>query len=239
MLALCETVQCRRQQMLRYFGQDSGACGNCDTCLQPPESFEGTVPAQKLMSTIVRLQRERGQQFGAGHLVDILLGNETERVVRLGHTELSTFGIGTELSGPQWRGVVRQLLAQGLLQVQGAYGVLALTDASAGVLRGEVPVHLRREVEPVRAAARPRTKAAPVELDQAGQELFTALRSWRAGVAKEQGVPAYVVFNDATLAGIARARPADLPQLRAISGVGEAKLDRYGEAVLGVLAGEG
>ena len=239
MLALCETVQCRRQQLLRYFGQDSGPCGNCDTCLQPPESFEGTVPAQKLMSTIVRLQRERGQQFGAGHLVDILLGNETERVVRLGHTELSTFGIGTELSGPQWRGVVRQLLAQGLLQVQGAYGVLALTDASAGVLRGEVPVHLRREVEPVRAAARPRTKAAPVELDQAGQELFTALRSWRAGVAKEQGVPAYVVFNDTTLAGIARARPADLPQLRAISGVGEAKLDRYGEAVLGVLAGEG
>ncbi|MGC0250396.1 DNA helicase RecQ [Pseudactinotalea sp. Z1748] len=238
MLALCETVQCRRQQLLRYFGEDSAPCGNCDTCVQPPESFDGTVAAQKLMSTIVRLQRERGQQFGAGHLVDILVGNENERVLRERHTDLSTFGIGTELSGAQWRGVVRQLLAQGLLQVQGAYGVLAITDAAAAVLRGQTQVWLRSEPERVRAAARTPARTAPVDLDEPAQELFAALRTWRAGVAKEQGVPAYVVFNDATLAGIAQARPGTLTGLRSISGVGDAKLERYGDAVLQVLAGQ-
>ncbi|MGC0144989.1 DNA helicase RecQ [Pseudactinotalea sp. Z1732] len=238
MLALCETVRCRRQQLLRYFGEDSAPCGNCDTCVQPPESFDGTVAAQKLMSTIVRLQRERGQQFGAGHLVDILVGNENERVLRERHTDLSTFGIGTELSGAQWRGVVRQLLAQSLLQVQGAYGVLAITDAAAAVLRGQTQVWLRSEPERVRAAARTPARTAPVDLDEPAQELFAALRTWRAGVAKEQGVPAYVVFNDATLAGIAQARPATLTGLRGISGVGDAKLERYGDAVLQVLAGQ-
>jgi len=237
MLALCETVECRRQQLLRYFGQDSAACGNCDTCLNPPEAFDGTVPAQKLMSTIVRLQRERGQQYGAGHLVDILLGRETERVLRFGHTGLSTFGIGTELGEAEWRGVVRQLLAQGLLEVRGEYGVLALTEAAAGVLRGEQEVRLRREPERQRVARTPRAKAAPLDLDEPQQELFQQLRSWRAATAKEQGVPAYVVFPDATLAAIAQTRPGTLGELRGISGVGDAKLERYGQAVLGVVAG--
>ncbi|WP_298584947.1 DNA helicase RecQ [uncultured Kocuria sp.] len=237
MLALCETVQCRRQQLLRYFGEASGPCGNCDTCLNPPEAFDGTVPAQKLMSTIVRLQRERGQQFGAGHLVDILLGRETERVVRMRHTELTTFGIGTELSDQEWRGVVRQLLAQGLLQVQGEYGVLAITDAAGEVLRGQKEVRLRREPERGKAARRPRTAAAAPVLDEPQQELFQQLRAWRSTVAKEQGVPAYVVFNDATLSAIAQSRPGSLGELRGISGVGDAKLERYGQAVCDVVTG--
>ncbi|MFW6186599.1 MAG: DNA helicase RecQ [Actinomycetota bacterium] len=236
MLALCETVQCRRQQLLRYFGEESGPCGNCDTCLDPPEAFDGTVPAQKLMSTIVRLQRERGQQFGAGHLVDILLGRETDRVVRMRHTELTTFGIGTELGEQEWRGVVRQLLAQGLLQVQGEYGVLALTGAAGEVLRGQKEVRLRREPARAKPARAARAGAARPVLDEPQQELFEQLRAWRATTAKEQGVPAYVVFNDATLAAIAQARPSSLGELRGISGVGDAKLERYGEAVRQVVA---
>ncbi len=240
MLALCETVQCRRQQLLAYFGEVGEPCGNCDTCLSPPKSFDGTVPAQKVMSTILRLQRERGQQFGAGHVVDILLGRETERMVKFRHTDLSTFGIGTELGDTEWRGVVRQLLAQGLLQVQGEYGVLALTDAAAEVLGGRRQVMLRIEPERTRAPRSARSagaKGAVLDLDDSGQELFQRLRTWRAEVAKEQGVPAYVVFNDATLAGIAQARPAGEAALRGISGVGEAKLARYGPAVLEVVAG--
>ncbi|MFF0944517.1 DNA helicase RecQ [Kocuria sp. CPCC 205300] len=237
MLALCETVQCRRQQLLRYFGEASGPCGNCDTCLNPPEAFDGTVPAQKLMSTIVRLQRERGQQFGAGHLVDILLGRETERVVRMRHTELTTFGIGTELGDQEWRGVVRQLLAQGLLQVQGEYGVLAITDAAGEVLRGQKEVRLRREPERGKTVRKPRTGAAAPVLDEPQRELFQQLRTWRASAAKEQGVPAYVVFTDATLAAIAQARPSSPGELRGISGVGDAKLERYGQAVLQAVAG--
>ncbi|MCM3687521.1 DNA helicase RecQ [Kocuria rosea] len=237
MLALCETVQCRRQQLLRYFGEASGPCGNCDTCLDPPEAFDGTVPAQKLMSTIVRLQRERGQQFGAGHLVDILLGRQTERVVRMRHTELTTFGIGTELSDQEWRGVVRQLLARGLLQVQGEYGVLGITGAAGEVLRGQQQVLLRRESERRKAPRTSRTGAAVPALDEPQQELFQRLRAWRSGVAKEQGVPAYVVFTDATLAAIAQARPDSLSELRAVSGVGDAKLERYGESVRQVVAG--
>ncbi|MVA75541.1 DNA helicase RecQ [Auraticoccus sp. F435] len=239
MLALCETVECRRQQLLAYFGEPSEPCGNCDTCLSPPEAFDGTVPAQKLMSTIVRLQRERGQAFGAGHLVDILLGRENDRVRRSRHHELSTWGIGTELGEQEWRGVVRQLLAQGLVQVQGEYGVLALTEAGGEVLRGRRPVRLRREAprREQERARRGRRGTSGLDLDPEQQELFQRLRAWRAGVAQEQGVPAYVVFSDATLAGIATARPADEAALRAVSGVGEAKLTRYGAAVLEVVAG--
>lgn len=233
MLALCETVQCRRVQLLGYFGQPSEPCGNCDTCLAPPDTLDGTVPAQKLLSTIVRLQREHRQQYGAGHLVDILLGKDTERIRRFGHDRLTTYGIGGELSEQEWRGVVRQLLAQGLLQVQGEYGVLAITEAAAEVLGGRREVRLRREQERVRRSAK--AKAAPIALDDAQQELYQRLRAWRSEVAREQGVPAYVVFSDATLAGIAATRPGDEGALRGVSGVGDAKLDRYGAAVLEVV----
>ena len=144
-LALCETVTCRRSQLLAYFGQEGTApCGNCDTCLQPPQAWDGTIPAQKLLSTVVRLDR-RGQRYGAGHLIDILLGRTTQRVTQFGHDDLTTFGIGTELSEVEWRGVVRQLLAAGLLAVEGEYGVLGLTPASGEVLRGERELMLRRE----------------------------------------------------------------------------------------------
>ncbi len=236
MLALCETVECRRVQLLGYFGQPSSACGNCDTCLSPPEAWDGTVPAQKLLSTVVRLWRERHQRFGAGHLIDILLGRETERVRAQSHAELKTFGIGTELGEQEWRGVVRQLLAQGLLGVASdGYGTLVITDASASVLDGSRVVMLRREtVRPTRAT---KSKAG-AELPDDARPLFERLREWRAGVAREQGVPAYIVFGDATLRGIALTKPSSLEQLGTISGVGEKKLESYGEGVLGVVSAE-
>ncbi|MGN6326678.1 DNA helicase RecQ [Pseudolysinimonas sp.] len=236
MLALCETVQCRRQQLLGYFGQESAPCGNCDTCLAPPETIDGTVPAQKLLSTVVRLKRERNQRFGAGHLIDILLGKSTERVRQHGHDELRTYGIGTELSEQEWRGVVRQLLAQGLLGVgSDGYGTLVITDASAAVLSGERTVLLRREAPRATRASKQRAGA---ELPEEARPLFERLREWRAGVAREAGVPAYIVFGDATLRGIALTRPGSLDELAAISGVGEKKLESYGEGVLAVVGEE-
>src|SRR3954468_492399 len=162
MLALCETVECRRGRLLTYFGQppeDDRGCGNCDTCLNPPESWDGTIAAQKLLSPVLRLQRERGQKFGAGQSIDILLGRETEKVTQFRHHELSTFGIGTELREAEWRGVVRQLLAQGLLAVEGDYGTLVLTERSAEVLRGDVKVMMRREA-PQQKIKAPRARAA-------------------------------------------------------------------------------
>jgi len=241
MLALCETVECRRVRMLAYFGEDSGACGNCDTCLAPPESWDGTVPAQKLLSTVWRLKKERNQRFGAGQAVDILLGRETDQVKRFNHDSLSVFGIGSELRESEWRGVIRQLLAQSLLAVEGDHGTLALTESSTEVLAGRRAVMMRREPErPLRAAraSRAARAAAPqVELGTEGVTLFERLRAWRAAAAKEQGVPAYVIFHDATLRQIAADVPASLAQLGKVSGVGETKLARYGQQILDVLAG--
>ncbi|WP_329044830.1 DNA helicase RecQ [Amycolatopsis sp. NBC_01488] len=240
MLALCETVECRRVQILNYFGQQGEPCGNCDTCLSPPEKFDGTIPAQKLLSTIVRLRNERRQKFGAGQVIDILLGKTTPKVTQFQHDTLKTFGIGTELREPEWRAVVRQLLAQGLLAVEGDYGSLVLTEASAEVLGGDREVMLRREPERAAAAkVRGTRKAAPAaDLPAEAAPLFERLRAWRAGVAKEQGVPAYVVFHDATLRQIATQRPASLAELGTVSGVGENKLAKYGEGVLEALTAE-
>ncbi|GAA1731756.1 DNA helicase RecQ [Microcella frigidaquae] len=240
MLALCETVECRRAQLLAYFGQElpGGRCGNCDTCLNPPESWDGTVPAQKLLSTIVRLDRERRQRYGAGQLIDILLGKRTPRVEQLGHADLATFGIGTELSDVEWRGVVRQLLAQGLLAVHGdGYGTLVLTEASGTVLRGERTVALRREVVRASRSGRSRSAAAS-DLPPAAAPLFERLRAWRAATARALGAPAYVVFADATLRGIALTEPSTLDELSQVSGVGAAKLERFGDAVLAIVRGE-
>ena len=235
MLALCETIECRRVQLLAYFGQASTACGNCDTCLSPPETWDGTVPAQKLLSTVVRLKRERNQSFGAGHLIDILLGKSNDRVRQHSHDELSTYGLGQELSEQEWRGVVRQLLAQGLLAVQGEYGILVLTEASATVLSGSRKVMLRREApRPSKAAKR----AIAADLPGEALPLFERLRSWRAEQAREQGVPAYIVFGDATLRGIAVTRPATIAELGGISGVGEKKLEQYGESLLEVVSAQ-
>ncbi|MET4780325.1 ATP-dependent DNA helicase RecQ [Glaciihabitans sp. UYNi722] len=239
MLALCETVECRRVQLLAYFGEISTPCGNCDTCLSPPEAWDGTVPAQKLLSTVVRLQRERNQKFGAGQIIDILLGKTTPRVTQYDHGSLSTFGIGTELGEQEWRGVVRQLLAQGVLAVNSdGYGTLITTESSAAVLGSQRSVMLRREPErPTRAARARRTALA--DLPASAAPVFEQLRTWRAAEAKEQGVPAYVIFHDATLREIATGIPSTLAELGTMSGVGENKLAKYGEAILGVLGAAG
>ncbi|KQO60294.1 DNA helicase RecQ [Curtobacterium sp. Leaf261] len=245
MLALCETIECRRVRLLAYFGQEfapggreSTACGNCDTCIAPPEAWDGTVPAQKLLSTIVRLEREHRQRYGAGHLVDILVGKRSPRVAELGHDALSTFGIGADLGEQEWRAVVRQLLAQGFVAVAGdGYGTLVLSPTSADVLGGRTSVRMRRE--PIRAsrpARATRRAAAQPDMPTEAVPLFEALRVWRSTQAKERSVPAYVVFSDATLRGIAATRPDSIEQLAEVSGVGAAKLETYGELVLEVVA---
>jgi ATP-dependent DNA helicase RecQ len=255
MLALCETAGCRRQQMLAYFGETgTPACGNCDTCLSPPSVWDGTVAAQKLLSTVVRLGRRGGPAFGAGQPIDILLGRRTPKVLSYGHDSLSTFGIGTELSEGEWRGVVRQLLASGLLAVKGDHGTLALTDLSGEVMRGERQVTFRRD--PPKAPAPPRSKRgaaggsgaggsgagaaagrpAAVELPPEAEPVFERLRAWRTSVAKELGMPPYVIFHDSTLRLIAASPPSTLDELRQINGVGDTKLDKYGQAILEVLA---
>ncbi|MEV0243064.1 DNA helicase RecQ [Streptomyces sp. NPDC050674] len=252
MLALCETAQCRRGQLLAYFGQDPdpAGCGNCDTCLTPPETWDGTIAAQKALSTVVRLQRERGQKFGAVQIVDILLGKRTAKVIQFDHDQLSVFGIGEELTEGEWRGVIRQLLAQGLLAVEGDYGTLVLTEASGAVLRRERDVPLRKEPKkPVTSRSgasstgsgrgERKGKTVAAELPEELLPAFEALRAWRAEQAREQGVPAYVIFHDATLREIALAWPASVGELGGIGGVGEKKLATYGEGVLEVLASLG
>jgi ATP-dependent DNA helicase RecQ len=241
MLALCETVECRRVQLLAYFGEQAVPCGNCDTCLIPPQSWDGTIAAQKLLSAVYRLKHERGQQYGAGQVIDILLGRQTARVIDNDHASLTVFGVGTELTEAEWRGVARQLLAQGLLRVKGDYGMLDLTQGSQEVLGRRREVMLRREPErPARAAKAARAAraaAAPAaELDPAAAAVFERLRAWRAATAKEQSMPAYVIFHDATLRQIASESPATLAELGTVSGVGETKLARYGQQVLDVLA---
>lgn len=238
MLGLCETVDCRRQQLLAYFGQRITPCGNCDTCLEPPESWDGTVAAQKLLSAIFRLWRERGQRYGAGHIIDILRGKATPRVREQGHDTLSVFGVGADLSDQAWRGVLRQLLAKGLVTVDfEGHGTLLLTDDSRSVLKGEVTLMLRREAPGAGRSTRTRRPApADVGLDAESQERFEALRAWRAAVAREHGVPAYVIFHDATLREIARTNPQSLDALSHVHGVGVRKLEAYGEALLECVA---
>ncbi|WP_436500506.1 DNA helicase RecQ [Actinokineospora sp. HUAS TT18] len=236
MLALCETVSCRRVQLLNYFGQEGEPCGNCDTCITPPESWDGTIPAQKLLSTVFRLDRERNQKFGAGQVIDILLGKQTDKITQFRHDQLKTYGIGTELNDSEWRGVVRQLLAQGLLAVEGDYGVLTLTETSSEVLGRTRDVMLRREPERVRQARVRKPAAAAVDMPSEAAPIFDLLRTWRAAAAKEQGVPAYVIFHDATLRQIAAQRPSTLEGLGTISGIGENKLAKYGEQILETLA---
>ncbi len=244
MLALCETVQCRRAQLLGYFGQaptgEAGSCGNCDTCLSPVTTWDGTVPAQKVLSTVWRLKNERRQSFGAVHVIDILLGRRTPKVEQFDHHELSVFGVGSDLTEPQWRGVIRQLVARRLLEVGGPHSTLQFTDDSPATMRGEQTVLLRTEPEkpsrPRRSSGRAAAPAA--ELSAEAAPVFERLRAWRAAAAKEQGVPAYVIFHDATLREIAGRMPADLAGLGAISGIGEGKLARYGEQVLETLAGQ-
>ncbi|GLY77746.1 DNA helicase RecQ [Actinoallomurus iriomotensis] len=237
MLALCETVECRRVQLLAYFGQEGKPCGNCDTCLTPPESWDGTIAAQKVLSAVYRLDRERRQRFGAGHVIDILMGKKTPKVIQFDHDELTVFGVGADLSANEWRGVVRQLLARGLLAVEPDHGTLALTDGSASVLRREREVLMRREPERTpKAKLAKAAKAAAAELPEEAAPVFEKLRAWRAASAKEQGVPPYVVFHDKTLREIATVRPSSLEELSTVNGVGENKLAKYGQQILDTLA---
>ncbi|MCF2572332.1 DNA helicase RecQ [Brevibacterium sp. UCMA 11754] len=238
MLALCETVDCRRMQLLRYFDEESGPCGNCDTCITPPVTWDATVAVQKLLSAVIRLDRERGQKFGSGQVIDVLRGNDNERSRAADHETLTVWGIGEDLSETQWKTVVRQVLARGLLESHGDYGVLVVGEDAGPVLRSEVEVSLR--VDPVKKsgskkAGAKRRGGPEIELGTADTALFEALRSWRADQAKEQGVPAYVVFPDATLYGIVEAKPNSINELGQVSGVGLKKLDRYGPGVLEVL----
>jgi ATP-dependent DNA helicase RecQ len=254
MLALCETAGCRRQQMLAYFGETDAAqaCGNCDTCLSPPQTWDGTVAAQKLLSTVVRLGRLDGPSFGAGQPIDILLGRKTAKVASYGHDALPVFGIGAELSEAEWRGVVRQLLASGLLAVKGDHGTLDLTELSSEVLRGQRQVMFRRDPAPAPAPASSRSRRggaagsssgtgagrpAAVELPPEAEPVFERLRAWRTSVAKELGMPPYVIFHDSTLRLIAAAPPSTLTELAGVNGVGATKLDKYGQAILDVLGG--
>lgn len=239
MLALCETVDCRRVQLLRYFDEESGPCGNCDTCLTPPATWDATVAVQKLLSTVIRLDRERGQRFGSGQVIDVLRGSANDRSRASDHESLSVWGVGADLSEGEWKAVIRQSLARGLLESHGDYGVLVLGPAADAVLRGQTGVSMR--VDPVKKSGASRSgskrRGGPeVALDPADSALFEALRSWRAGQAKEQSVPAYVIFPDATIYGIVEAKPTSFESLGQVSGVGLKKLERYGDAVLEVLA---
>ena len=240
MLELCETTSCRRQYLIRYFGQElSSPCGNCDVCLDPPKLWDATVPAQKLLSTVLRVGKERGgRTFAAGQHIDVLRGTESERSRALRLDELSTWGIGADLSVAQWRGVVRHLLATGALESRGEWGVLVPTESAKPILRGDEQVMMREEVIARRGGASSGAKraAATADLDAEQTATFELLRAWRLDEAREQGVPPYVVFGDATLRALAVHLPGSPEALLEISGIGEAKLERYGEAVLALLA---
>ncbi len=246
LLGLAEATDCRRVRLLAYFGEGSEPCGNCDNCLHPPAVWDGTDAARKLLSTIYRVQQASGISFGAGHIMDIVRGKQTDKVTQFGHDALSTFGIGAAFSEQQLRGVLRQLIAISAVSVDGqAFNTLQLTDASRAVLKGEVPVSLRESVSspktrPAKAAKGSGAKAgakAPLELDAQGEQRYLALKAWRAEVAREHNLPAYVIFHDATLATIAQRAPQSRDDLQGISGIGAKKLEAYGNEVLRVVAG--
>jgi ATP-dependent DNA helicase RecQ len=236
LLGFCETARCRRQVLLGYFGErEHPPCGNCDTCLAPPRTWDGLIVAQKALSAVART----GERFGVGHLTDVLLGDPTERARQFRHDQIKTFGVGTELDKRQWRSVFRQLVAQGHLEVDVAgHGGLRLGATARDVLRGTTPVSFRDEPARVPRAQRKRAAAgAPIEpLGDADAALFEALRAKRLALAREQGVPPYVIFHDTTLLALARQRPRDNAALAQIPGVGRSKLERYGEIFLAVIA---
>ena len=242
LLGLAEATDCRRVRLLAYFGEASKPCGNCDNCLQPPDVWDGTDAARKLLSTVYRVQQMGGTSYGAGHIMDILRGKVTDKVTQRGHERLSTFGIGAELTEVQLRGVLRQLIAIGAVAVDAeAFNTLQLTDASRAVLKGEVPVRLRQSVSsPVQRKSKSKRSAAaaqaPASLDAEGQGRYLALKAWRAEVARAHNLPAYVIFHDATLQAIAELAPGSLDELQGISGIGAKKLEAYGPEVLRVVA---
>ncbi len=253
LLALAEAHDCRRVRLLAYFGEPSAAgyrCGNCDNCINPPSTWDATEAARKALSCIYRFRQNGGQRFGAVHLIDVLRGKATDKVAQYGHSSLSTFGIGADVSDAQWRLVLRQLIAAGHLQTEGEFSTLALSDSAREVLRGEVAVRLRVPSEtkargkPTRSrgasgsgASGSASKPPPLPLGSGATALFESLKAWRAEVAREHNLPAYIVFHDATLAEMAREQPATLDALAGISGVGAKKLEAYGAEILRVVGG--
>jgi ATP-dependent DNA helicase RecQ len=237
LLGLCESASCRRVRLLDYFGEPSTACGNCDNCVEPPETWDATEASRKALSCIYRT----GQRFGAVHLIDVLRGRSTQRTTQWDHNLLPIFGVGADLDEATWRNVFRQLVALGFARPDHeAYGALQLTDASRPVLKGEVKVEMRRVVTRKTKAEKPRrgaTAGSGASLTPANAALLDKLKSWRFVEAQSQSVPAFVIFHDSTLAGIAAANPKTLDELSEISGIGAKKLERYGEAILELLHG--
>lgn len=234
LVGLAEAASCRRVALLAYFGEASQPCGNCDVCLNPPTLWDGTEAAQKLLSAVYRT----GQRFGAGHVIDVLLGKTTDKIERFGHGQLSVFGIGASQTDKVWRAVLRQLVVRGLLEVDhAAYGALKLTQAARPVLKGEETVMLRAiEVRPARARKSHFAPSSGEGVHHDEDPLFLSLRAWRRETANEKGVPAYVILHDATLREIAARRPATLAELGEIPGLGTKKLEAYGVGVLRVVA---
>ena len=247
MLGLAETIDCRRVRLLAYFGEARGPCGNCDNCLDPPQPWDATEAARKLLSCIYRVRQASGFGFGAQHVIAVLRGQANERVHRYGHDTLSTFGIGADLTETEWRAVLRQLIALGLVSVDHArHQVLVLTDASRALLRGEGTLRMRRPKADAgrrpgrgaRHATAGQSGAAdhgPPPADAAATALFERLREWRRATATERGVPPYVIFHDSVLRAIAQHRPASLQELASVGGVGEKKLDAYGDALIDLI----
>ena len=245
LLGLAEATDCRRVRLLAYFGEKSTPCGNCDNCLNPPAVWDATDAARKLLSTIYRVNQASGISFGTGHIMDILRGKKTEKVAQFGHEKISTFGIGADLTEPQLRGVLRQLIATGALGLQKvmldsghSFDTLCLTEGSRAVLKGEVPVQLRESVSSAPAKRTRKSSAPPAAAANLGpdaQVRFINLKAWRAEVAREHNLPAYVIFHDATLAAIAERNPGTLEDLQGISGMGAKKLEAYGAEVLRVV----
>ena len=230
LLAICETTSCRRQSILAHFGEaHPGNCGNCDNCLAPAETWDATEAAKMALSAIYRT----GQSFGAGHVIDVLRGKTTDKVISFSHASLTVFEVGKDIDQKTWQSVIRQLTAMGFIHVDSEFGALKLTEASRPVLRGEQPVHLRKEAPKQTKKDARREKAAAMG-DEA-QGLFTNLRAERARIAKAQGVPPYVVFHDSTLRAMAEARPSTLEEMSNLPGIGQAKLTRYGASFLAVL----
>jgi ATP-dependent DNA helicase RecQ len=257
LIGYCETASCRRQVLLGYFGErDHPPCGNCDNCRAPPATWDGTIAAQKALSAVYRT----GQRFGAHYLVDLLLGADSERIKRFGHDRLKTFGIGGELGRRGWLSVFRQLAAQGIVVPDlGGHGGLSLGPGAAEILRGATAVHFRRDLDPAKRERKPRSapshpfpgkggnpgvgtgdaansRAGAAELDPATGQLWAKLRAWRLAEARQQKLPPYVIFHDATLIEIARRRPASLAALAQIPGIGEGRLKRYGSAIIAAVA---
>ena len=236
LLGLCETTGCRRQRLLGYFDEAAEPCGNCDTCLHPPQVRDATESARKALSCVFRT----GSRFGAGHIVDVLTGKATDKVKEWQHDQVSTFGIGTELDDKGWRTLIRQLVAHGALAVDHErYGALTLTESARPLLRGEAAFTMRLDVvapKKGRNVGSARKAADWPEATGAEAELLGRLRAWRASTAKERNVPAYVIFHDATLRDIARTKPDSIEALGTISGVGDRKLEAYGEEIIGLIA---